>query len=309
QSVRAVNAHAYTVGEDVVFGSGQYQPGTQSGAALLAHELTHVVQQQNHGTAAQQTAKPISEPSDAAEVEAESVAAGVLSGVPVQVNQTPSATVHAGLKPEEVGGIVGGVVGGAVLIGGALGIAAALGAFEKSKFSDCKDKEPDKITAAAKVARKWLDDGLAAVEKVIASPKDAQEWIVTLLRQHFKIAPTDKGPLNELRDGLSTLQSNFDRALFQCGGGDCGKEDDKSYVPGSTSSLIGPYLPFGRIHICKAVLADGKEVELAETILHEMGHRYGGKNPSVEIYRKLHANTYFKLPTEMALQNADSYAQ
>jgi hypothetical protein len=45
ESVRAVNALAYTVGRDVVFGEGQYAPGTSGGHRLLAHELTHVVQQ------------------------------------------------------------------------------------------------------------------------------------------------------------------------------------------------------------------------------------------------------------------------
>jgi hypothetical protein len=45
-SARAVNALAYTVGRDVVFGSGKYAPNTRNGRRLLAHELTHTVQQQ-----------------------------------------------------------------------------------------------------------------------------------------------------------------------------------------------------------------------------------------------------------------------
>jgi peptidoglycan hydrolase-like protein with peptidoglycan-binding domain len=45
ESARAVNALAYTVGRDVVFGVGQYAPGTSEGKRLLAHELAHVVQQ------------------------------------------------------------------------------------------------------------------------------------------------------------------------------------------------------------------------------------------------------------------------
>jgi hypothetical protein len=45
ESARAVNALAYTVGNDVVFGAGQYQPATSNGRRLLGHELTHVVQQ------------------------------------------------------------------------------------------------------------------------------------------------------------------------------------------------------------------------------------------------------------------------
>ncbi|MCL4705845.1 DUF4157 domain-containing protein [bacterium] len=45
ESARAVNALAYTVGRDVVFGDEQYAPHTNSGRRLMAHELTHVTQQ------------------------------------------------------------------------------------------------------------------------------------------------------------------------------------------------------------------------------------------------------------------------
>ncbi len=45
ESARAVNALAYTVGRDVVFAEGQYKVETTAGKRLLAHELTHVVQQ------------------------------------------------------------------------------------------------------------------------------------------------------------------------------------------------------------------------------------------------------------------------
>ena len=48
RSARAVNALAYTVGQNVVFGPDQYQPHSPSGQRLLAHELTHVTQQSAH---------------------------------------------------------------------------------------------------------------------------------------------------------------------------------------------------------------------------------------------------------------------
>ena len=51
-SARGVRALAYTVGKDVVFGTGQYSPGTSAGRHLLAHELTHVVQQSGMGPSA-----------------------------------------------------------------------------------------------------------------------------------------------------------------------------------------------------------------------------------------------------------------
>lgn len=43
-----LNARAFTLGRNVVFGAGQFAPETEDGRRLLAHELTHVSQQQNH---------------------------------------------------------------------------------------------------------------------------------------------------------------------------------------------------------------------------------------------------------------------
>jgi hypothetical protein len=45
ESANSVNALAYASGSDIAFAAGQYQPGTEIGRRLLAHELAHVVQQ------------------------------------------------------------------------------------------------------------------------------------------------------------------------------------------------------------------------------------------------------------------------
>lgn len=75
-SAEAINANAYTVGPDIVFGAGQYTPGTSEGQHLLAHELTHVVQQSSGplsgGTVNDDTT--ISEPADSYEQVADQVA-------------------------------------------------------------------------------------------------------------------------------------------------------------------------------------------------------------------------------------------
>ena len=49
ESARRLNAAAYTVGRHVVFGRSQFAPGSADGQRLLAHELTHVVQQRQAG--------------------------------------------------------------------------------------------------------------------------------------------------------------------------------------------------------------------------------------------------------------------
>ncbi len=45
KSTQSINAFAYTTGSDIVFNSGQYSPDSENGKRLIAHELTHVVQQ------------------------------------------------------------------------------------------------------------------------------------------------------------------------------------------------------------------------------------------------------------------------
>ena len=55
QSAQVVHGLAYTVGQHLVFGPGQYAPHSNQGLRLLAHELTHVVQQQSPGVRALQS--------------------------------------------------------------------------------------------------------------------------------------------------------------------------------------------------------------------------------------------------------------
>src|SRR5262245_49677712 len=45
EKARSLRARAFTVGSDITFGPGEYSPTTARGRWLLAHELTHVVQQ------------------------------------------------------------------------------------------------------------------------------------------------------------------------------------------------------------------------------------------------------------------------
>jgi hypothetical protein len=71
----SLNARAFTVGEHVAFGAGEYQPGSPAGDALIAHELAHVVQQGN-GAADLQTKGEA--PNDALEQDADRAAVGAV---------------------------------------------------------------------------------------------------------------------------------------------------------------------------------------------------------------------------------------
>src|SRR5205823_1825863 len=72
KSALAVNALAYTVGRDVVFAAERYRPGTVEGRRLLAHELTHTIQQRYAPKAERSEEISLGSPESSHEHEAES---------------------------------------------------------------------------------------------------------------------------------------------------------------------------------------------------------------------------------------------
>ena len=111
ESARAVGAHAYTVGRHVVFGAGRYAPDTVPGRRLLAHELTHVLQQ---GASSESSRLPTVRPAgDSWEREGDDVARRVVDGQPpagpVRVRQLSEASMQrysfgSGAGPDFGGG-------------------------------------------------------------------------------------------------------------------------------------------------------------------------------------------------------------
>lgn len=102
EAARSVQAHAYTVGSDLVFQDGQFNPSSTDGRKMLAHELTHVVQQRSgpvDGTPAPGGIS-ISDPSDRFERAAEASAERVVSGEKASP-QPPGA--GTGIQRQEAG--------------------------------------------------------------------------------------------------------------------------------------------------------------------------------------------------------------
>lgn len=83
QMNRDLGAQAFTHGNDVYFGSGKYDPGTNTGKQLLAHELTHVVQQG--------AAPPVNAPAPAT----------VAHAAPAGVQRLPSTPLPEGVEPDK----------------------------------------------------------------------------------------------------------------------------------------------------------------------------------------------------------------
>jgi hypothetical protein len=104
ESAKAVNAQAYTVGTDVVFQSGKYAPETHEGKHMLAHELTHVVQQRSGSVSG--TPAPgginISDPSDGFEQQAERTATHVMTAeTPASSSSSPPSIAAVQRQEEE----------------------------------------------------------------------------------------------------------------------------------------------------------------------------------------------------------------
>jgi len=86
-SARAVDAQAYTVGRDIVFAPGAYQPRTAHGQRLLAHEMAHTLQQ---GQAAGAPATlQVARADSSHEQQADSLAAQALNGTTNELGNEP----------------------------------------------------------------------------------------------------------------------------------------------------------------------------------------------------------------------------
>lgn len=97
QAAKNLNAQAFTQGSDIFFDQGKYDPASDVGEKLIAHELAHVAQTgagKNSGAPAAK-ANSISQQSDSAETAADAAAEKAVSGEAVgDVGAAPAATVH-----------------------------------------------------------------------------------------------------------------------------------------------------------------------------------------------------------------------
>jgi hypothetical protein len=80
QLSRSLNAKAFTTGSDIYFRQGDYDPDSHGGQKLIAHELTHVVQQGGTQRKATQAKLSLNEPDDKYEKEADVVAEAAVKG-------------------------------------------------------------------------------------------------------------------------------------------------------------------------------------------------------------------------------------
>ena len=111
RSAESVGAHAFTLGNQIVFGEGQYSPSSDFGVKLLGHELTHTLQQRNVQLSTTDQLS-IGSPSHESERQADDIASTIadqttqLLGGPIRVMSTSSMELRRFASPEhqDIGG-------------------------------------------------------------------------------------------------------------------------------------------------------------------------------------------------------------
>jgi hypothetical protein len=98
---KAVGANAYAIGNDIHFGTGQYDPSSSRGQHLIAHEVAHTVQQRG-ASPTRQNQLAISTPGDAFELEADRAAAAMVSGSRATVSYLGGGILQRDPRNEEI---------------------------------------------------------------------------------------------------------------------------------------------------------------------------------------------------------------
>jgi hypothetical protein len=274
-SAQAVGARAYTVADQIVFGPGQYAPQTTEGMRLLAHELTHVLQQRQGGTSAQASAG--TDEDDQAEREARSVADRVVAGT-----LPPSPAVRT----------------------------APL-SLQRFNVEDCTIPEEKAITTAATTARSCIPKVVGLITSANPSPVVTAALTTYFGLTGPNSAATIAASLNVMEKGIASAGAECERTggwfntpAYEhfCGGG-------AAY----TRVPLASWFNTGNIHICQpqfhTVLS---ALQQRTTIIHEAGHRFLHFGPEAEAYYTIQgcqqtAETQ-ALTDPLRLVNADSYA-
>jgi hypothetical protein len=172
-------------------------------------------------------------------------------------------------------------------------------------FTDCPDAWKTEMVAATRTAEIWVSNAVAKLGRALANPQSADSRTRDNLKRHFKADAADGKVVGEILGSLREIQAAFGEEMpLQCETS-CGED-----VAGYTGGFLGVSPRGGNIHLCPHWFEKLDHSERAETILHEMAHRFAGKGFN-ELYMKdpHTAHQYLHQSTSEALSNADSFAQ
>ena len=269
QSAHAVNALAYTVGNNIVFGARQYSPHSPDGQHLLAHELTHVVQQAG---STQSVPNRIEPANSSTENEAERVATRVLKH---GEQQNPDA------GPEKIKRV-------------SLGVSRTpiFGAGCTSEYDRCRIIEP------LKAANQLLDRVLAELPP-LANGSVTQGRIVDLLNVHFHDPSNVAGRATIVLANFQAIKAELNaniRYICSPPAADCAQAHTGAFTGDQPRDDIGLCPTYFQVDCA----------EQARMLIHEICHHIPATRID-RAY--VHQPNYMSLTAAQATENPDTYAQ
>jgi hypothetical protein len=270
-SARAINAQAYTSGRDIVFASGQYDNASARGLRLLAHELTHVVQQRSALASAD-----VSAANDPAEREADRNAELLHTGRRLSFDVCALALARQ-----------------------AVGASTTLVTVEEPTGpNDCRLAQHRAIEPAVTRANEWLRLALERLGAYIRAPGDpANGSVRDALTTHFHSA--DAAIAGRVQAQLATIRTDISaRAPFTV---ECHGTADPS------CGNAGAYVRRPSLLVfCPAFFGTSATLEWRTgALIHEMAHALAGLHILDRAYRTDRVLPF--LSTAEALNNAESY--
>ncbi len=301
-AAKAVRAHAFTVGRDIVFGAGQYAPHTAAGQHLLAHELTHTLQQ---GEAPAPDRLTIGKATAVGEREADRVAQAVLGERPAQARIRVPRHLQRNAEDEAASPETDSP-------------EATTGEQPPGPYHGCGDYREQLVATRAEAAQK-------AAQAVTLLDQEHLPQAAPLLQAHFHLdlensdSRADVERIRQqfvrMRDGLNSQIRIFCRSAPAAVPGLGHRPPVDEACAGTTvanSTSCADNHPTATVKLCEIALLE-MQGPLIKTVLHEFAHVACNGNPPIRSGGRGGGEVYYdgdRLPgTEPNdLVNADSYA-
>ena len=266
-AARALNAHAYTSGRDIVFARGRYDPASAAGRHLLAHELTHVVQQRSALLANAPDGH-----ADPAEREAEHNAERLHKAEPLQALERAPADAR---QPADTSTVT---------------VDAPTGP------PGCTLDQHHAIEPAVRGAQDRLQRTMDRLDAYIAAPADAaNQAVAAALTRHFRRA--DAALATTVRQRIAGIRTDMvtrDPFPVECHDATDGSCANSGAYVRDNSELV----------FCPDFFTGGLPWRI-EALTHEMAHALAGLDIHDRAYRN--DRLLPQLSTAEALDNAESY--
>ncbi len=297
ESARAVNARAYTVGRDVVFGAVDYTLHPRDDVRLIAHELAHTLQKPTFATRPS-ASLTISSPDDAAEQEADRAADAVVAGLAASTDvaarvsssaatsaslfrqpKAPSSKAPAHLRACDAKTEIP-TINKAVAQAKQSATDAVQGLQELLNiWGKVPSTIPQKAAARALASgfniefdkTDWVALGIATAAEVKTLDKRDHAAVSTLLTNFKKIEADLPNYAGAPGCNLSTGKLDLTSPCFGCADAEYARCKESPLSPGAIAFVLATGVPSSPMFFCPAFFKRG-DMDQSDFVLHEAAH-------------------------------------